>query len=137
MLYCPNETRKFSSPSRTMIALMNLLGVAAMSPRRYKCNQSSGFGYLGCLKTLGNVSSRHSFFSPNGLYSPEDKQKLAEAITKLYTDPPVSLPAFIDMEEGSLLVGGKSTRVRAICRGGTRRATFIDVVISILRRESD
>ncbi|KAJ7457295.1 putative oxalocrotonate tautomerase [Mycena galericulata] len=58
----------------------------------------------------------HRFFVPKGLYSPEDKEALAAAITAVYTAPPTSLPAFyvvvlfIDLEPGNFFVGGKMTK---------------------------
>lgn len=57
----------------------------------------------------------HRLFVPKGLYTPDDKEAIAAAITTVYTAPPVSLPAFyvvvlfIDLEPGNIIVGGKVT----------------------------
>ncbi|KAJ6531416.1 putative oxalocrotonate tautomerase [Mycena vulgaris] len=57
----------------------------------------------------------HRLFVPKGLYTSEDKEAIGQAITKIYTGPPVSLPAFyvvvifIELEAGNLIVGGKVT----------------------------
>ncbi|KAJ7474878.1 putative oxalocrotonate tautomerase [Mycena latifolia] len=57
----------------------------------------------------------HRLFAPKGLYSPKDKEAIAQAITNVYTGPPAFLPAFyvvvlfIDLDAGDFFVGGKST----------------------------
>ncbi|KAJ7042273.1 putative oxalocrotonate tautomerase [Mycena alexandri] len=57
----------------------------------------------------------HRFFVPTGLYTPEDKAAISEAITKLYSSPPASLPPFyvvvlfIEFEKGNFFNGGKAT----------------------------
>ncbi|KAJ7800770.1 putative oxalocrotonate tautomerase [Mycena olivaceomarginata] len=55
----------------------------------------------------------HRIFVPTGLYSPEDKAALAQAITDLYTAfglPPFYVVVlFIDLEPTSFFVGGKTT----------------------------
>ncbi|KAJ7761675.1 putative oxalocrotonate tautomerase [Mycena metata] len=56
----------------------------------------------------------HRFFVPTGLYTPEDKTAIAEAVTKLYSNPPISLPPsyvvvlFIELEKGNFFSGGKA-----------------------------
>ncbi|KAJ7779674.1 putative oxalocrotonate tautomerase [Mycena metata] len=57
----------------------------------------------------------HRFFVPTGLYTPEDKAAISEAITQLYSNPPTSLPQFyvvvlfIELEKGNFFNGGKAT----------------------------
>ncbi|KAJ7708211.1 putative oxalocrotonate tautomerase [Mycena rosella] len=57
----------------------------------------------------------HRIFVPKGLYTPEDKEAISQAITAVYTNPPASLPAFyvivlfIDLDPANIFVGGKST----------------------------
>ncbi|KAJ7171275.1 putative oxalocrotonate tautomerase [Mycena filopes] len=57
----------------------------------------------------------HRFFVPNGLYTAEEKTAIAEAITNLYTSPPISLlpfyvlVLFIELEKGNFFNGGKAT----------------------------
>ncbi|KAJ7763210.1 putative oxalocrotonate tautomerase [Mycena maculata] len=53
----------------------------------------------------------HRLFVPKGLYSPEERDALAAAITDLYTSPPLSLPAFyvvvlfIELDAANIFVG--------------------------------
>ncbi|KAJ7147574.1 putative oxalocrotonate tautomerase [Mycena crocata] len=83
----------------------------------------------------------HRLFVPKGLYTPEDKEDIAKAITSIYTAPPASLPAFyvvvlfIDLDAGNIIVGGKITErmvrigVEHIARNFTsdvRKRQFMD-----------
>ncbi|KAF8158635.1 putative oxalocrotonate tautomerase [Mycena galopus ATCC 62051] len=55
----------------------------------------------------------HRIFVSKGLYTPEDKAALAQAITDVYAKGPSQLPAFyavvlfIDLESSDFFVGGK------------------------------
>ncbi|KAJ7333245.1 putative oxalocrotonate tautomerase [Mycena albidolilacea] len=53
----------------------------------------------------------HRIFVPTGLYTPEDKAALAQAITDVYASlPPFYVVVlFIDLESSSFFVGGKTT----------------------------
>jgi phenylpyruvate tautomerase PptA (4-oxalocrotonate tautomerase family) len=53
----------------------------------------------------------HRIFVPTGLYTPEDKAALAQAITDVYAGlPPFYVVVlFIDLEPSSFFVGGKTT----------------------------
>lgn len=72
----------------------------------------------------------HRFYAPPNLYSAEDKAKLAEAITDIYTKRiPAPLPAFyvvilfIDVKQEDYFVGGKPTK------------DFVRVVVHHLARQ--
>ncbi|EEB89196.1 hypothetical protein MPER_12730 [Moniliophthora perniciosa FA553] len=53
----------------------------------------------------------HRYFVPRGLYTPEEKQALAKALTGVYSRiPPFYVVInFIEIEDGDFYVGGKST----------------------------
>lgn len=73
----------------------------------------------------------HIFYVPPGLYSEEDKAKLAAAITDIYVHKlpnPIAaflvVVLFIDVKEGSYFVGGKKTQ------------QFVRVVVNHLARQT-
>lgn len=71
----------------------------------------------------------HRFYVPPDLYSADDKAKIAEAITEIYTKKLKPLPAFyvvvifIDVKEEDYFVGGKKTQ------------QFVRVVVDHLARQ--
>jgi len=67
------------------------------------------------------------FYNPSTL-SADQRQSLAKAVTKLYTEPPVGLPAFyvnvlfIPLQENDYFIGGEP------------RANFVRIVIEQIAR---
>ncbi|KAJ7438129.1 putative oxalocrotonate tautomerase [Mycena galericulata] len=53
----------------------------------------------------------HRFFTPKGLYSPEDKASIARAVTAVYSQlPPFYVVVlFIEIDSESFFVGGEAT----------------------------
>ena len=67
------------------------------------------------------------FYNPS-TFSVDQRQSLAKAVTKLYTDPPVGLPAFyvnvlfIPLQENEYFIGGEP------------RSNFVRIVIEQIAR---
>ncbi|KAL0571510.1 hypothetical protein V5O48_010460 [Marasmius crinis-equi] len=51
----------------------------------------------------------HRFYTPHGLYTPEEKRAIAEAITQIYTRLPkfYVVVNFINIDDGDFFVGGE------------------------------